>query len=430
MQYQGIWRFIEWLPLLDKKITMNEGNTPLLEISPENKSRFQDIATDNCLFFKNEIVNPTGSFRDRAAALVVSEAKSEHYDSVVVASDGNHAVSVAAYAAYAGLRCHCIVPTRTDIGKIRIMEVYGASIDKESEETLLGAIIRSNRYSEERASFQTSVERNPTCLRGQETLAYELASENRLSDEDYVLLVPTGSGSLIYSLWQGFKRLKKAERISIIPRLCAIQIVGYDPISTSLHEEKPLKIQEDDEFFISPLMVDFTQYKEKAVLAIKETKGDSFSINQKPVANTAVQLARNLGFFVENASAASIAALPSLKDHNWLSELPIVVLLTGSGIKTPELFSFRSQFHLEKSPTEFQPSSMKIAVLKLIKERQTASGRELWRLLGRKVSPQVVYQHLRDLKAKNFVQPIESEGRTKKYLITSRGKKLLEALED
>jgi len=409
---------------------MGEGQNPLLEIPSHVKSSLVDTRLINELYFKNETVNPTGSFRDRAAALVISEALSKSYDSVVVASDGNHGVSVAAYAAYAGIRCHCIAPHRTDVGKVRIMEIYGASIDADSEESLLGALLRSDQYAEEWASFQASVERNNTCLIGQQTLAFELANEDILRDKDYVLLVPTGSGSLIYSLWEGFSRVKQSGEISTIPRLCAVQVEGYDPISSLLHSQKLVPQKDNDDIFVSPLMIDLPAYKEQAVAAIRKSSGDSFSIDRRRVANAAVQLARSFGFFVETATASAISALPLLRSHPQLSDFPVVVILTGSGIKTPEVFPFHSQMHLEKSPTELLPTSMKVAILKILEDRNEASGREIWRFLGRKCSAQVIYQHLRDLREKGFIQQLDQVGRTKRYHMTTRGFKLLEALRD
>jgi threonine synthase len=429
MMERGIWRYKRYLPSFEHQISMDEGNTPFLEIHDRVKARLEYTMPIRQLFFKNETINPTGSFHDRAAALVVSQALSEHYDSLVVASDGNHGVSVAAYAAYAGIRCHCIAPNRTDVGKIRFMEIYGASVDAESEETLLGAQLRSNQYADERASFQASVEENPTCLLGQETLAFELANEPTLQDQEYVLLVPTGSGSLIHSLWAGFKKAKAAGATSSIPHLCAVQIAGYDPITSILHQNTTIPENRDEGIFVSPLMIDLPFYKENAVEAIRKSMGDSFSIEQRRVAAVAAQLARNFGFLVENATAAAIAALPTLCEHPQLGDLPVVIILTGSGIKTPELFPFSSPIHLERSPTELLPSSTKFAILKTLKARTTASGKELWRLMDRIVSPQVIYQHLAGLREKGFILPLDQTGKTKQYYLTPKGMKFLEAMQ-
>jgi threonine synthase len=426
---RGIWIWQRYLPSLTHRVSMDEGNSPFLEIQDRIKSRHEDTRSVKRLFFKNETVNPTGSFRDRAAALVVSQALSEKFDSLVVASDGNHGVSVAAYAAYAGLRCHCIVPSRTDVGKIRLMEIYGASVDTDSEETLLGALFRSNQYAEERASFQASVEGNSLSLLGQETLAFELAYEPLLEDQEYVLLVPTGSGSLLYSLWSGLKKVRTAGELSSVPHLCAVQIAGYDPITSMLHKEETAFKARNEGIFVSPLMIDLPFYKEDAIACIKESSGDSFSIEQRRVTLMAVQLARNFGFFVENASAAAIAALPLLQQHPLLGDLPVVIILTGSGIKTPELFPFSSPIHLERSPTELLPSSMKVAILKTLEDRKTASGKEIWRLMDRVVSPQVIYQHLAGLREKGFILPLDQAGKAKKYHLTPKGMKLLEALQ-
>jgi len=49
--------------------------------------------------------NPTRSFKDRMASAAVSWARARGFDTIAVASTGNAAVSVAAYAAAAELRC-------------------------------------------------------------------------------------------------------------------------------------------------------------------------------------------------------------------------------------------------------------------------------------------------------------------------------------
>src|SRR5262249_4562614 len=87
-------------------VTLNEGNTPLIE-SPEIASRLgQNI---KC-YLKFEGVNPTGSFKDRGMTVAMSKALGEGARIAICASTGNTAASAAAYAGRAGMRAFVLIP--------------------------------------------------------------------------------------------------------------------------------------------------------------------------------------------------------------------------------------------------------------------------------------------------------------------------------
>ncbi|MBI4013466.1 MAG: pyridoxal-phosphate dependent enzyme [Candidatus Rokubacteria bacterium] len=58
------------------------------------------------LYIKNEGANPTGVFKDRGSLVELTKAKEQGAKAVCVASTGNMAASVAAYASLAGLPCY------------------------------------------------------------------------------------------------------------------------------------------------------------------------------------------------------------------------------------------------------------------------------------------------------------------------------------
>src|SRR3990170_1476527 len=98
----GIWRFrhtfgfIKDAPL----VTLGEGNTPLVW----GKVNEYHIA------FKLESQNPTGSFKDRGSALLVSFLLSRGVEAAVEDSSGNAGASFAAYAARSGIKAKVFVP--------------------------------------------------------------------------------------------------------------------------------------------------------------------------------------------------------------------------------------------------------------------------------------------------------------------------------
>src|ERR1700730_9743486 len=75
------------LPVTDKtpSVTLNEGNTPLIE-SAELATR---VGQNVKLYLKYDGVNPTGSFKDRGMTVAMSKALEEGTKTVICASTGN-----------------------------------------------------------------------------------------------------------------------------------------------------------------------------------------------------------------------------------------------------------------------------------------------------------------------------------------------------
>ncbi|MDX1645171.1 MAG: pyridoxal-phosphate dependent enzyme, partial [Thermoanaerobaculia bacterium] len=100
-----LWRYRELLPVADvaKRVGLGEGGTPLL--------RIERTAPDGLeVWLKQEAGNPTGSFKDRGLALAVSRARELGAPGVELPSAGNAGISLAAYAARAGLPCRVALP--------------------------------------------------------------------------------------------------------------------------------------------------------------------------------------------------------------------------------------------------------------------------------------------------------------------------------
>lgn len=94
------------------------GNTPLIE-SP---------IRDN-VFCKLETENPTRSMKDRIAVGILSEAVNElEIDTVVEASSGNTAGSIAFVSNRLGLDCHVTCPETTSKHKVGYMKAFGAEV--------------------------------------------------------------------------------------------------------------------------------------------------------------------------------------------------------------------------------------------------------------------------------------------------------------
>jgi threonine synthase len=118
-------KYLDFYPLrnLDLVVSMNEGGTPLYRCTRlSERLGFRD------LYIKNEGANPTGVFKDRGSLVELTKAKELGAKAVCVASTGNMAASVAAYASVAGLLCYVLVPEGTAIGKLAQALSYGARL--------------------------------------------------------------------------------------------------------------------------------------------------------------------------------------------------------------------------------------------------------------------------------------------------------------
>ncbi|MEM2799312.1 MAG: pyridoxal-phosphate dependent enzyme, partial [Candidatus Bathyarchaeia archaeon] len=93
----SFWRYKTMLPKVKNTLSLGEGGTPL------HKARrlAKQLGISN-LYLKDETRNPTNSFRDRCAALMVSHALDLGAKAIVCATNGNLGASLAAYSAKFG----------------------------------------------------------------------------------------------------------------------------------------------------------------------------------------------------------------------------------------------------------------------------------------------------------------------------------------
>ncbi len=80
------------------------------------------------LWIKNDGLNPSGSLKDRASFLVVAEAARLNEETIVAASTGNAASSLAAVCAAAGRRAVIFVPQSAPRAKLVQMLICGARV--------------------------------------------------------------------------------------------------------------------------------------------------------------------------------------------------------------------------------------------------------------------------------------------------------------
>ena len=182
------------------------GDTPLIELHHVTQllRTVSKPGKGARVFVKDEAKNPSGSFKDRRAALSVCEAKKRGYTGVVAATSGNYGAAIASQAAKAGLRCIVVQEAfdsrsiaQPEIAeKTRACEAYGAEVIRLSVGPELFYVFLL--VLKETGYFNASLY-TPYSVLGIETLGYEVALQTREQTgkfPDLVIATHAGGGNL------------------------------------------------------------------------------------------------------------------------------------------------------------------------------------------------------------------------------------------
>jgi threonine synthase len=413
------WRYKPVIPPVQKQISLGEGGTPL-----QKSQRLAEHLGLKELFLKDETRNPTNSFKDRAAALIVSDAVGKGYSSIICATNGNHGASLAAYSAKTDLNCHLIVPKRLDLGKLAQMMIYDAQI-VESGETIEDSIKKAVTLEHEMSWYQATTELNPLSIEAVKTISYEIVEQGGAPDW---LLVAMGSGVTATSLWKGFREMEIAGKINTMPKLIGVQAAGCSPITQAFFSDSEdyKHVEKSDTEAIAIRVID-PMFGSQALRAIRESHGFAVTVTDEEMIQAGKDTARLEGIFPEPASASTIACLRQLNAEGRVCrDDKIVCVITSSGLKTDDILQNISKRH--KSPGLGSMLTTKEKILRLVLGGETY-GYEVWKSLGKGMTIGAVYQQIADLEKRGLVSS-SLKGKRRYYEITERGRRVLEALND
>ncbi|HDD56310.1 MAG TPA: pyridoxal-phosphate dependent enzyme [Chloroflexi bacterium] len=318
-ELQGIWRYRAGFSLPEGAplVTLGEGNTPLVWSEAFGKR----------VAFKLESLNPTGSFKDRGTAVLVSWMLAAGVREAVEDSSGNAGASFAAYASRAGIQGKVFIPAYASGPKRAQIEAYGTEVipvpgprSKAAEAVLKevdqGLIYASHAYL-------------PQGTAGIATIAYELVEA--LGEPPGTVLIPVGHGSLLLGIWLGFQALLKCGMISHQPRLIGLQAQACDPLYRAFQagQEHPLRIPEGKTLAEGVAIAD-PYHGEIVLAAVRESEGLFLHVDENRIEAGQKMLAR-LGIYAELTSALVWDGLRQLPAG--LPE-PIVCIITGHGLKS------------------------------------------------------------------------------------------------
>jgi threonine synthase len=282
-------------------VALGEGSTPLVRL--ERLGAPLGVT----LWAKLELANPTGSFKDRGMTVAVSKALEEGAQALICASTGNTASSAAAYAARAGIPAVVLQPAgAVAAGKLaqsralgaRVLEVRGSF-----DEALAAAMALAERGTH---AFVNSV--NPYRLEGQKTAIFEIVEE--LGGAPDAIYLPYGGGGNATAYGKGVAELGVGT--AVVPVQAADRA---GTIASAIRIAHPVHAHEVEE-------------------VTARTESSVVTVDDDAILAAWRDLARLEGVFCEPSSAAGLAGL---RAHGLDRGAQVVVVLTGHGLKDPEV---------------------------------------------------------------------------------------------
>jgi threonine synthase len=342
----GVWRYRELLPFDGDApvVTLFEGNTPLYDAPRSAK-----YAGLTALRLKHQGCNPTASFKDTGMTTAVTQAKLLGARTVVCASTGNTAASLAAYAARAELQCAILLPQgQISPAKLAQSMDYGAVVCE-----IAGNFDDCMRLISELAdvpSIYIANSINPFRIEGQKTVAFELLAQCDWRVPDHVV-VPGGNMGNSSALGKGFDEMLRFGLIDRLPKISIVQAEGSAPLAHLFAALPASEIVADaalpDEIapvadprtLATAIKIGAPVSWKKALRAVLHTHGNIITVSEQEIADAKAIIGRD-GIGCEPASATTVAGIRKLvvagKIHTGES---VVAVLTGHVLKDPDYVS-------------------------------------------------------------------------------------------
>ena len=339
-------KYKEFLPLegIAELDGLGEGNTPLIKSG--------NLQQSGNFFLKMEQLNPTGSFKDRFAAVETALMKKAGIKIFIATSSGNTGSALAAYAAKHKLRCLLFVNEIAPENKLKQMLVYGAEVFRVKNFGVTSELSAPifNRLQELAEESRTRLvisayKYSPDGMEGVKTIAYEIVEQ--LGEAPDHLFVPVGGGGLLSGIWRGFLDLKERNLIETLPHINAVQPKLNDTLVTPLAENLEKAREVNTTTTISGLAVQVDIDATLALKSVKDSGGSGYLVTDEEIYRVQQQLCVREGVYVEPAGATSVAGyLKALIQGSVTENERSVCILTGHGLKdtsSAESFSLSQQ---------------------------------------------------------------------------------------
>jgi len=316
-----LWRYRAVLPARrDDARSLGEGMTPFIAGTLAGRS----------VWFKLDNLLPTGSFKDRGAAIFAAHLRRLGLRRVIVDSSGNAAAAFAAYCAANDLACTVYAPATTSQGKLVQARAFGATVHLIDGNRDAVASAAQDAAASDPSAFYASHNWHAVFVEGVKTWAIEVWEQlgQRVPTAAFI---PTGGGSAFVGGRRGF------DAVGSLPALIAAQPAACAPIVAAWNS------QLDAVPPITPgsTIAEGTRIGAPArggqiIAALRDSGGWAEAVDDDLIVSTLRELFQQ-GIYVEPTAAVGAAAFVSSINRNApIPDGDIVILLTGNGLKATD----------------------------------------------------------------------------------------------
>ena len=299
----NLWAFSASFPP-GQRIELGAGGTPLVDVPEYDAS------------FKLETCNPTGSFKDRGAALTLSRASALGVEHLREDSSGNAGRAIATYAARAGIDAHIYVPSHADTSTVATIEATGANVI-----AVDGGRSAAATACQHASGWYASHAWRPEFYLGTATCAWELIADRHGCPPD-ALVLPVGHGTLLLGLYRGFKALLEGGTIERLPQLYAAQLAGAGSLT-------PPTDASVDPSIAPGVRIERPARQSQVRQAIDTSGGEVITVDPSDVTEGRRQLAA-IGFDMCSTAALGVVARRALLERGKLPDTAdVIVPITG-----------------------------------------------------------------------------------------------------
>ena len=331
---RSMWRYRDLLPVEGDEIDIGTGFTPL--VKADNLGRKLGLEQ---LYIKNDCLNPTYSFKDRAVSVAATKALEFGLDTIACASTGNLAASVAAHAAKANLKAYVFVPANSEPGKL-----VGIAVHNPVLITIEGSYDDVNRLCTDLAQRHNwgfiNVNPRPYYAEGSKTIGYEIAEQLGWHAPNCII-APAASGLLFTRIWKALDELSMLGLIEPAnTHMYVAQAAGSSPIVSAFqagsHHVHPVT----PDTIAKSIAIGNPADGYYALRVARQTGGGACAVTDEEAIEGIKLLAQTEGIFAEAVGGVVISGLKKLAAAGAIKPDDVTVAcITGAGPRTQDILA-------------------------------------------------------------------------------------------
>jgi threonine synthase len=327
----NLWRYAPLLPVEypERAVSLGEGWTPLLQAP-----RLARALGMQQLTIKDEARNPSGTFKDRGAAVAVSRYIELDVKTVAHNSSGNAGGSWSLYAARGGITCVNILPTDAQSSSRQHCRASGQPTFLLEDWHDGGRLVAE--ACEKHGWLNICTLREPYRLEGKKTMGLEIAEQLGWRMPD-VIVYPMGGGLGAIAIYKAFEELLQLGWITgKLPRLYVTQYEGCAPVVKAYDENRD-ECTPWGRIDIPPggLKSPNPPGGRTVLKMMRELGGGAIAVTTLEALDAVDEMAREEGIFACPESATTVAGLRKALARGWInSGEKVVIISTGSGLKS------------------------------------------------------------------------------------------------